>query len=239
VTTDPCPPAQELRVLDVTLQPSGAAAPVGYADTLATTVEGPPSLPLWCLWVEPALGQEPDRWERRWLTAVDAAIGSWSELVPIRRVTEPNRAHLRIERRRPPLRRLASGWRASNGRSLLNVVAARRQGEWRLEPQVRVLVSPELRAPVLQAAALHELGHGFGLWGHSPDPGDAMALHQGGTPVLKLSARDRLTLEWLRLQPTRFGLPSPAWGRRAGQPAPAEPRASSPHGEREPPAGEK
>ena len=76
---------------------------------------------------------------------------------------------------------------------------------WRFEPKVSVLVSPELRAPVLQATALHELGHAFGLWGHSPDPGDAMAVYQGQDPVLKLSVRDLETLDWLRNQVTRFG----------------------------------
>tara|TARA_X000000950_G_scaffold280402_1_gene374949 strand:+ start:346 stop:624 length:279 start_codon:yes stop_codon:yes gene_type:complete len=83
----------------------------------------------------------------------------------------------------------------------------RRQGVWRFEPKVSVLVSPELRAPVLQATALHELGHAFGLWGHSPDPGDAMAVHQGQDPVLKLSARDLETLLWLRQLSTRLGTP--------------------------------
>tara|TARA_B100002052_G_scaffold3299_1_gene3009 strand:+ start:627 stop:902 length:276 start_codon:yes stop_codon:yes gene_type:complete len=83
----------------------------------------------------------------------------------------------------------------------------RRQGVWRFEPKVSVLVSPELRAPVLQATALHELGHAFGLWGHSPDPGDAMAVHQGQDPVLKLSARDLETLLWLRSQNASFGVP--------------------------------
>jgi predicted Zn-dependent protease len=82
----------------------------------------------------------------------------------------------------------------------------RRQGVWRFEPKVSVLVSPELRAPVLQATALHELGHAFGLWGHSPDPGDAMAVHQGQDPVLKLSARDLETLLWLRSQNASFGV---------------------------------
>ena len=80
-----------------------------------------------------------------------------------------------------------------------------RNGRWLLEPQVNVLVSPELRADALQATALHELGHAFGLWGHSSVPSDALAVSQGKTPVLVPSERDRLTLKWLMEQPTRFG----------------------------------
>ena len=70
-----------------------------------------------------------------------------------------------------------------------------------------MLVSPELRAQSLQATALHELGHAFGLWGHSVDPADVLAPVQGASPVLAPSAGDRGTLNWLRDQPTRFGVP--------------------------------
>ena len=168
---------------------------------------GPASLPRWCVWVEPATGDSPDRWQKRWLSAVGAALDTWSGHLPVIRVQDPDQAHVRVRRQRPPRRRTASGWRASNGRSRLQLVQVRRQGVWRFEPKVWVLVSPELRAPVLQATALHELGHAFGLWGHSPDPGDAMAVHQGQDPVLKLSERDLETLQWLRSQNASFGVP--------------------------------
>ena len=132
-----------------------------------------------------------------------------STVIPITRVNEPERAQIHVLRRRPPRRQLASGWRASNGRSTLRLAEVKRQGHWRLEPTVEVMVSPELRAPVLQAAALHELGHAFGLWGHSDQPADAMAVSQGVTPVLALSARDLATLGWLKAQPGGFGSPLP------------------------------
>ena len=233
---DPCPPAQEVRDLALAVQPPEARGGPGYADALASTEKGPPVLPSWCVWLEPARGATPDRWERRWRQAVDAALATWGEVVPLVRVDDPDRAHVLLERRRPPLRQLAAGWRASNGRSLLKVVQVQRLDRWRLEPQVTVLVSPELRGPVLQATALHELGHAFGLWGHSSVAGDVMAVHQGREPLLQLSERDRLTLEWLRQQPTAFGQASPccgslgprrdAWGHRDDPPAPAAPGAS-------------
>ena len=56
-----------------------------------------------------------------------------------------------------------------------------------------------------RATALHELGHAFGLWGHSSAPTDVLAISQGERPVLVPSQRDRLTLAWVMQQPTRFG----------------------------------
>ncbi|MEB3159711.1 MAG: peptidase [Synechococcus sp.] len=200
-----CPPAQEIRSVDQSLRSSPSALLPGYASQLAYTPVGPPVLKHWCVWVQPPRDGLPDRWEQRWLDRVEAGLDAWSSLVSMTRVSDPERAHVRVERRRPPLRRFAQGWRASNGRTLLQTLEVRREGAWRLEPRLTVLISPGLRAPVLQATALHELGHAFGLWGHSDQASDAMAVHQGRQPVLRLSSRDRDTLRWLLEQPTQFG----------------------------------
>ena len=206
---DLCPPVQSVRVVEAApLERTAAAEAPGYVGSLATTPLGWPSLPHWCVWVEPPARGEPDRWEQRWITSVDTALDRWSALVPLQRVQDPERAQVLLERRKPPLRAVGRGWRASNGRSHLQLLEVRRRDVWRFEPQVTVLVSPHLRGEVLQATALHELGHAFGLWGHSPEPTDAMAVHQGQRPVLELSERDRLTLRWVRDQPNDFGRPA-------------------------------
>ena len=204
---DPCPPVQAQQIRTAPLRRSDLTNAPGYGSRLATSSSGFPVLPRWCVWVQPAESAEPNRWEIRWLGAVDRALDEWSAVLPIIRVDHPERAHIRVERRRPPRRRLADGWRASNGRSVLQVLEVQRQGVWRLEPNVTVMVSPELRSESQQATALHELGHAFGLWAHSLDPSDAMAPVQGASPVLKLSPRDQDTLEWVRQQPSQFGRP--------------------------------
>ena len=206
---DHCPPAQDVRVLNGGLQLPESRNGLGYVDKLATTSFGYPSLPHWCVWIEPNPkgSVAGHRWLKRWANAVDAAFNSWSEVIPLTRVAEIERAHVMVFRKRPPLRQLPSGWRASNGRSLLTIIEARRKKATQLEPKVKVMVSPELRAPVLQSTALHELGHAFGLWGHSDHAGDVMAVSQGALPVLTVSKRDRLTLEWIRSQSTNFGQP--------------------------------
>ena len=205
----PCPPAVDVRVVDAIglrrpHKSASAVAKPGYADRLASTAFGAPSLPLWCLWIEP-LPSEPDRWSQRWLSGVEAALSSWSSLLPVRRVNDPTQAQIFVWRQRPPRRQTPSGWRASNGRSQFKIRELTRAGQRRREPFIEVLISPGQRESALQATALHELGHAFGLWGHSPNNGDALAPFQAGEPVLVPSSADRTTLDWLRSQPSQFG----------------------------------
>ena len=169
-----------------------------YRHRLRATPHGWPIRPAWCVWLEPAKQEGPAAlWELRWQRATLAALASWQQLLPIRLVSDPASAQVLIQRRRPPLR----NGRASHGRAQLQLLVVQRQQRWQLEPRVEVLLSPGQAEPAMQATALHELGHAFGLWGHSDQSGDALAASPGPRPVLELSRRDRATLRWLMQQP--------------------------------------
>ena len=200
-----CPPQQQVRTLQVALELQPPGQRPGYASSIATTSLGPPVLKHWCVWVQPAAATPANRWDQRWLDQVSSALTTWRALVPLTLVDNPDQANVLIHRQRPARRQVAGVWRASNGRTQLQVVDMQRQGRRRLEPLVKVMVSPGLRAEALQATALHELGHAFGLWGHSSVPTDVLAISQGERPVLVPSQRDRLTLAWVMQQTTRFG----------------------------------
>lgn len=232
--SEPCPPAQaeqppstaviEAPALDPTPAPvlasPQAPAPLvaaslplagDYRHRLRATPLGWARLPSWCVWVEPVIETGPAAlWQQRWHRAVLAALSTWSELVPITLVSEPERAQILLERRRPPLQQQDGRWRASHGRALLRLRRVQRQQLWRLEPQVRVLIGMGQAEPALQATALHELGHAIGLWGHSDAGADAMATAPGPRPQLRLSERDQRTVRWLYQQPSVFGRPEGA-----------------------------
>jgi predicted Zn-dependent protease len=212
-----CPPLQQTLPVP---PPAGSASPTSSAQGQPGSADQPPGEPAvqagdyrhrirpthlgwprrdhWCVWIEPGSSQAAAaRWDHRWRQAVDGALKEWGNLLPIVVVDDPQRAQVLVLRRRPPLR----GGRASHGRAELELRNVQRGDRWALEPRVLVSISPAQRLEATQATALHELGHAFGLWGHSDVATDAMAAVPGAVPVLSLSPRDRATVLWLQRQP--------------------------------------
>ena len=184
-----------------------------YRQRLVPTPHGWPKRQRWCVWIEPAATAGPSaRWDQLWLQAVEAALASWAELVTIHRSESKESAQVQILRRRPPLQR----GRASHGRAELALATNKPGDPAKIEPRVLVSISPGQRPDAIQATALHELGHAFGMWGHSDHPQDAMAGVPGPTPVLQLTARDRATFMWLQQQPGLPGSDATAAGDRIG-----------------------
>jgi len=231
-STASCAIPDQLRPLELP-GPAASAPPLrapngqDYSHLLRPTPAGWPVVAHWCVWIEPAdaaAGTGEARRQADWRGAVETALQQWSGLLSISRVSSPEQAHVRVWRRRPPLQRQADGrLRASHGRAMLTLVAALRQQQWWAEPRIDVLLGA-VQAPLpLQATALHELGHAFGLWAHSDQAGDAMAAVPGSRPVLQLSPRDRATLLWLQGQSGR--MPTAARPAETPATAPAPPKA--------------
>jgi len=207
-----------LPPLEASLAPLDVEVAGTYTKQLSTTDRGLPVLPRWCVWVEPLPERRVSPWDRRWLDAVDAALVTWANHLEVVRVKDQDRAQIHLHRRRPPRKQIQGKWRASHGLSTLQILLVRRRSAarvvkqqvpgpqpFRLEPFITVLISPGQRREAIEATALHELGHAFGLWGHSDEAADAMAVSPGPAPVLELSERDKRTLLWLQAQPTSFG----------------------------------
>jgi len=192
------PPQPDVSTTTTTAKPASVFSSTDYRNRLKTTPAGWPTRRHWCVWLEPVGNHSPaSLWDQRWDQAVRQAVKTWQQHLPISLVDQPERAQVMVERKRPPI----LNNRASHGRALLELMEVKRDGTWRLEPRVRVFISPGQAQNAIQATALHELGHSFGLWGHSDQAGDAMASQPGAQPILTLSERDRRTLQWLQEQP--------------------------------------
>ncbi|EKQ69006.1 putative Zn-dependent protease [Leptolyngbyaceae cyanobacterium JSC-12] len=165
-----------------------------------------------------------------WVVAVEKAIQEWNAYLPLKQVTQEN-ADIIILRSTPPIRLSDRAQDAVNTAKTatsekpppLPILRAR-SAETRFElyakkpipnaqPQLAhrmtIYIRPDQAIEYLQAAARHELGHALGIWGHSPQPTDALYASQVRNPA-KISARDLNTLKRVYEQPTRLGWEMPS-----------------------------
>ena len=146
---------------------------------------------------------------KTWANLVSAAVQEWSIYLPLEVVAEPEIADITIWRHRPPLRLSETGEimpaRSAETRYELYIQESNNSPDI-LAHKCIIYLSPTQTGSYIQAAARHELGHGLGIWGHSPVETDVMYASQVRYPPT-ISPRDVNTLRLVYQQPTDLGWP--------------------------------
>lgn len=139
---------------------------------------------------------------RRWVEAVNGAIADWSPQIALSTTLDRDQANIRVLRSAPPLQWPPNDSRARNAETRFQIFwRVNDGGERCFWQQQTVFLGDRQGSERLRGTARHELGHALGLWGHSPDPRDALYAAQVGIPP-KVSDRDINTLKRLYQQPT-------------------------------------
>ncbi len=140
-----------------------------------------------------------------WKEIVATAILKWDNYLPLNLVEQPQDADIKIIRKNPPLDPQKK--RASSAETRYQVsVKYTPEGFPYLSHRFTIWLSPTQTGQYIEAAVLHEFGHGLGIWGHSPEPTDVMYFSQVREPP-PISVRDINTLKRIYQQPTRLGWP--------------------------------
>jgi predicted Zn-dependent protease len=142
-----------------------------------------------------------------WVNAVTTAIEEWDQYLPLERGDDRAEANIIIARSRPPLNTtrnpetgLMEFSRARNARTRYEFDLVGKQ----LIHRMNIEIIPHQSQAHTLATARHEMGHALGIWGHSPNPDDALYFSQvrQSPPI---SPRDVNTLKKIYQQPTRLG----------------------------------
>lgn len=148
--------------------------------------------------------------QQRWMEEVKGAIAEWNRYLPLQAVENPELANIIIERSTPA--RKVKFNPATGLYDIPRAITAQTtyQFYWQenqvLAHRMNIKVSPDLSQTAILAATRHELGHALGIWGHSPNPNDALYFSQVRN-FPPISARDINTLKKIYQQPTRLGFP--------------------------------
>lgn len=145
--------------------------------------------------------------QQQWVKAVMTAIREWDAYLPLKRVQNRAQADIIIARSRPPLNTTRN---PKTGKlEFSRARSARTRYEFDLEDarlihRMIIEISPEQASINTLPAARHEIGHALGIWGHSPNPDDALYFSQVRDSP-EISARDINTLKKVYQQTTQLG----------------------------------
>ncbi|MFS8906249.1 hypothetical protein [Synechococcus sp. O70.2] len=150
----------------------------------------------------------------QWKAFVEQAVKEWSAYIPLKVVAKEEEAFYGMSIYRvPPIGEGIAG-------------AARPEfffaADGSLQQRVRIVIAEGRGLAEVTAVARHEIGHGLGLWGHSPNPRDLMygghhAKATGNRRLLRvptITKRDLNTLKRVYEQPTLMGQVFPESYRR-------------------------
>jgi predicted Zn-dependent protease len=147
-----------------------------------------------------------------WVEIIRKGILEWSEYLPIIEVETEELADILITRNAPPLQPkfnpktgLFDFPPATIAETKYTFYLSENNPPLLLH-KMTITVSPNLADESTLSAIRHELGHAFGIWGHSQNINDALYFSQvRDTPPI--SFRDLNTLKKIYQQPTKLGWP--------------------------------